>query len=180
MAPQPPPTPSPSAILLVAGYYNDYILPFLPGPLRSLSDNISPIIHSVLTAASNGDLISLAAFLLTVYLSLKIADYIRRTVIGWVVLIVKLAMLAGVVAGLFYVNEVGWEKAMKQAQWIANLIWGLVEDKVVEWSEGKDNGTGGYGGGGVLNGGYGGGGARRQQVPVQRGKAKANAKSGWL
>ena len=179
MAPQTPP-PLPSFIWHLTDLYNAYLVPFLPEPVRSFSNTISPFLTSIVAAASNGDIVSLAAFLLTIYLSLKIADYIRRSVIGWVIFFVKIALVLVLVQCAFYVNRNGLENAIEQAEWILGLLWGLVEDKVMGDGGGRDNKTGwtsvygnGYAGG---NGAWGGG---RQQVPVGRGRAKGRSGYGW-
>jgi hypothetical protein len=158
----------------MAASYDNYILPLLPEPLQSLSSSISPFITSVLIAVSNGDIVSLAAFVLTIYLSIKIADYIRRSVIGWVVFFVKIAVVIGVLQAAFYVNRVGVQKAIGDAEWAVGLLWGLVEEKVIGWSEGRENGTRGYPGG-FGNAAYGG----RQQVPVKRSRSRPKGRSGY-
>ncbi|KIW86095.1 hypothetical protein Z517_01489 [Fonsecaea pedrosoi CBS 271.37] len=191
---QAPPPPLPSFIWHLADLYNAYILPLLPDPLQSLSNNISPLVMSAVSAASNGDMVSLAAFLLTVYLSLKIADYIRRSVIGWAILVIKLALVLVLINCAFYVNRYGWYKALADAQWLVALVWGFVEDRVMNTAagDGSDNGTGwsayGFGNGAARHGNqnqnaawgatYGGG---RQQVPVAaaRGRSKGKTGYGW-
>ncbi|KAJ9602853.1 hypothetical protein H2200_012633 [Cladophialophora chaetospira] len=177
MAPQPPLTQLPAFIYHFASLYNNYVLPCLPGPLQAISNNISPFLTSVLSAASNGDIVSLAAFLLTVYLTLKIADYIRRSVIGWVVFLVKIGLILVLVQGVFYVNRYGLQKALTDAEWVFGILWGLVEDKVTGNGDGRDNRTGGYGaangyGNNAWSGSYAGG---KQQVPVGRAKGRR----GW-
>jgi hypothetical protein len=177
MAPPQPSAPLPSVIYHFADLYNNYILPYLPDPLQSLSNNISPFLTSILSAASNGDMVSLAAFLLTVYLSFKIADYIRRSVIGWVFFLIKVALALVLVQAVFYINRNGFQKSISDAEWMFGILWGLVEDKVVGNGHERDNRTGGYGSGygnGAWSSSYGG---RRQQVPVGRGRQKG--RSGW-
>ncbi|KIW33676.1 uncharacterized protein PV07_00505 [Cladophialophora immunda] len=190
-APPSPPPPLPSFIWHLADLYSAYILPRLPEPVQSLSNHLSPVAMSVASAASNGDIVSLAAFLLAVYLALKIADYIRRSVIGWAILLVKLALVLVLLNCVFYVNRYGWHKALADAEWLVGLVWGFVEDKVMNAAgDGTDNRTGWYAGGGSQHGygargqgqnqnpwgAYGGG---RQQVPVGRGKPKGKSSYGW-
>ena len=169
MAPQPPLTQLPTILYHFATVYNNYILPYLPDPLQSLSNNLTPFLVSMLSAASNGDITSLAAFLLTVYLTLKIADYIRRSVIGWVIFLIKIAVILVLVQGVFYINRYGLQKALSDAEWVVGIIWGLVEDKVSGVT--ADNRTGAYGGFGnnAWSGAYTRG---KQQVPVGQGRAK--------
>ncbi|KIY03847.1 uncharacterized protein Z520_00538 [Fonsecaea multimorphosa CBS 102226] len=176
MSPAPVP-PLPSFISHVADLYDAYILPQLPSPVQSISNNLSPLLTSILSAASNGDLVSLAAFLLTVYLTLKIADYIRRSVIGWVVLLVKIAMVLVVLNCVFYVNRYGWQKALNDAEWIFGMVWGFVEGKIANAGDGSDNRTGWAQNQNPWGGVYGGG---RQQVPVARGRSsKGKSGFGW-
>ncbi|EXJ55779.1 hypothetical protein A1O7_08709 [Cladophialophora yegresii CBS 114405] len=162
--------PAPFFLNHLASLYDTYILPHLPDPLQSLSTNISPFLHSILSAASNGDIVSLAAFLLTVYLSLKIADYIRRSVIGWVVFLVKIVVVLVLAQAALYVNRNGIQKALGDAEWVIGLLWGFVEGKVVGNSHTGDNGTGS----GHLNGAWS---NNRQTGPVGRGRQKG--RSGW-
>ncbi|OAP62991.1 hypothetical protein AYL99_02218 [Fonsecaea erecta] len=180
----PPPT-LPSFIWHIADLYSAYILPRLPDPVQTLSNHVSPVITSAVSAATSGDIVSLAAFLLAVYLTLKIADYIRRSVIGWVVLLFKLALVLVAVNCAFYVNRYGWQKALRDAEWIVGLLWGFVEEKVMNAAagDGSDNRTGWYGGGQNRNSWGGGGGVYgggRQQVPVARGRSsKGKSGYGW-
>ena len=172
MAPQPPP-PIPSVIYQFAAAYNTYILPNLPDAAQSLSNTISPLLSSITLAASNGDIVSIAAFLLTVYLSLKIADYIRRSVIGWVIFLIKIVVMLALVQAAFYVNQYGVQKALGDAEWIVGLLWGLVEGTVTGSTAGTDNQTRGYGNG--LGSAYGG----RQQAQAGRGQTKGKGGFGW-
>ncbi|ETI21337.1 hypothetical protein G647_07683 [Cladophialophora carrionii CBS 160.54] len=182
MTPQPPTPALPSFIHHFASLYDSYILPHLPDPLQSLSNNISPFLGSILSAASNGDVVSLAAFLLTVYLSLKIADYIRRSVVGWVVFLVKIVVVLVLVQAALYVNRNGLQKALGDAEWVVGILWGLVEDKVVGNGDGRDNRTGGYGSG-YGNGAWGSSsnshGSRRQQQGPVGGRGRQKARSAW-
>ena len=175
MAPQTP-SPLPSMIQAVAGVYNDYVLPHLPDPVQSISNNISPFLISVNTAISSGDIVSLAAFLLTVYLSLKIADYLRRSVIGWVIFMVKVALGLALVQVAFYVNQHGWQNTLNQAEWLFGLLWGMLEDKFVGSGGRSDNRTRGFGNGAWSNA-Y--GGSRKQQLQAGRRQAKGRSGYGW-
>jgi len=77
---------------------------------------------------------------------------------------------------VLYVNRYGWNKALNDAEWAFGLLWGLVEDKVMNRNGESENRTGRYAG---LGGGknnpwhtYGG----RQQVPLGRGGKR---RGGW-
>ncbi|KIW90709.1 uncharacterized protein Z519_08492 [Cladophialophora bantiana CBS 173.52] len=193
--PSPPPAPLPSLLWRLADLYSGYILPRLPESVQTLSNNITPFVTSIFSAVGDGDIVSLAAFLLTVYLTLKIADYIRRSVIGWVVLLAKIALVLMALQCVFYVNRYGWHKALSDAEWAFRILWGYVEDKVMNNTRAGDgsdiNRTGWYAGGGGGGGRAGYGAARgqspwsayaggaRQQVPVARGRPKGRNGFGW-
>lgn len=135
------------------------------------------MVTSALSAASNGDVVSLAAFLLAVYLTLKIAEYIRRSVVAWMLFLFKLALVALLVNAAFYVNQYGWQKALNDAQWAFGILWSLLEDRVMSHSDGRDNRTGWNGGNLARDGAWNPYGGGRQQVPVARGGSKK--RGGW-
>jgi hypothetical protein len=175
-----PPSPSSTIETLLNQFttlYNTYLYPLLPSPLQSISNTLTPITTSLLTAASSGDIVSLAAFLLTIYLTIKIADYIRRTIFGWVFFLVKIGIVLLLVQAFIYAQSVGWDRALGDASVVLGWLWGVVEGVVRgdDGGRGGDNRTGfGFGVGQQqrFSGGYGGG---RQQVPVGR----KGGKSGW-
>ncbi|KIW60278.1 hypothetical protein PV05_00508 [Exophiala xenobiotica] len=164
MAPQQQ-QPLPPFVSNLADIYDSYICPLLPGPLQSISSGLTPIFSSAIAAATSGDIVSLAAFVVVLYLTLKIADYVRRSVVAWVVFIIKIVLVIALINAAFYVNRVGVQKAFGDAEWVVGLLWGFVEDKVMSGG-GKDNKTGPFAY-------YGGG---RQQVPIVGGKKR---RSGW-
>ncbi|KIX08433.1 uncharacterized protein Z518_03089 [Rhinocladiella mackenziei CBS 650.93] len=176
-----PPT-LPPLIWHLADLYNTYIFPRLPEALQSLSETLAPFLTSVISASSNGDIVSLAAFLLTVYLTLRIADYVRRSVVAWVIFMAKIALVMAVIEAVFYVNRYGLTKALDDAEWVVSTLWGLVEDRIVNGGGGgTDNRTGWYGNSGGRGGEnswnvYGGG---RQPVPVGRGGSGRKRAGGW-
>jgi hypothetical protein len=175
MAPPPSSTLLPPYVSHLADLYDAYILPNLPDPLYTMSTYITPFLSSGLSAASNADMVSLAAFLVVVYLTLRIADYVRRSVVAWVIFLVKIALIAAVVNAAFYVNSVGLNKSLKDAEWLLGIVWGLVEDRFTNsGNSGRDNRTG-WSSNNNPWGAYGGG--ARQQVPIGRGGRKRNG--GW-
>ncbi|KIW21231.1 hypothetical protein PV08_01811 [Exophiala spinifera] len=153
--------PLPPIVSNLADVYTSYVYPLLPGPLQSVSAGVASVLSSGIAAATSGDLVSLAAFVVVLYLTLKIADYVRRSVVAWVVFVVKIAVVLALVNAAFYVNSVGVQKALGDAEWLVNWLWSFVEDKVLNGA-GTDNKTGPFAY-------YGGG---RQQVPISRGKSK--------
>ena len=156
-----PPHPLPPIVSNLADVYTSYVYPLLPGPLQSVSAGLASILTSGIDAATSGDIVSLAAFVVVLYLTLKIADYIRRSVGAWVVFLIKIILIIALVNVAFYVNSVGVQKALGDAEWVVNWLWSFVEDKVLNGA-GGDNKTGPFAY-------YGGG---RQQVPIARGKNK--------
>ena len=127
---------------------------------------VTPFLNSAIAAAASGDIVSLAAFVVTIYFTVRMADYLRRSVVAWILFAIKIAMVLAAVNVAFYVNSVGVQKALGDAEWVIGLVWGFVEDKVMN----KDSGSSSKGG---PFGYYGGG---RQQVPLAGGKKKG---SGW-
>ncbi len=131
--------------------YQTHIHPLLPESLRPISSNITSLIlssapyltqviglfRSVLSSAwsaSQGQsqdgsaLLSLGVLLITLYMGIRIMNYIRRTIMGWVWLGIKLILLLIVMQVGFYINSYGWEKALNQAGWLGGIAWGLLED----------------------------------------------------
>ncbi|KAK5185832.1 hypothetical protein LTR44_001881 [Exophiala sp. CCFEE 6388] len=159
MAPQLPPY-----LAQFEDLYHRYIHPLLPTPLQSISGMVTPFFNSAIAAASSGDIVSLAALVVTIYFTFRIADYFRRSVVAWVVFGIKIVMVLAAVNAAFYVNSVGVQKALGDAEWVFSLLWGFVEDKVMNNDTSSKGGPFGY---------YGGG---RQQVPLTGGKKKPG---GW-
>ncbi|KAJ4504030.1 hypothetical protein HRR83_007668 [Exophiala dermatitidis] len=158
-----PPPPPPSSLLssldltTLTTLYETYIHPLLPAPIQAI---ILPIITTItaltntlatcLAAASNGDMVSLLAFLAILYFSLRIADYIRRSVFGWIWFFVKVGLVFGLINAVVWVNRYGVERAWGEVEWILGMVWDYV---------GGNNGNtgdayGGYGGG-MFQGGRG-------------------------
>lgn len=131
--------------------YQTHIHPHLPEPLQPISSNISSLIlssapylsqmiglvRSVVSSAwsaSQGQsqdgsaLLSLGLLLITLYMGLRIMNYIRRTIMGWVWLGIKLVLVLIMVQVGFYINSYGWERAISQAGWLGGIAWGILED----------------------------------------------------
>lgn len=150
-----------SVLIQLHDLYKTHIFPHLPPPLQSASSYVDP-------ALASGDIVSLAAFLLAVYLTLRIADYIRRSILSWIVLLLKIALLLLLVQGVVYVQQYGWQMALRDAGWLGGIVWNFVEDAM------QDNETGQYGQRNYRGGrnGQAWNVAGRQQVPVGRGQTK--------
>lgn len=171
----------PPILTHISTVYHNYIHPFLPSPIQTLFNNLTPIATNLVTSATNGDLTSLISTLVIVYLSLRIADYIRRSVIAWFLFIFKILLVIALVNAAVYVNRVGVGKAMEDAEWLWDLIWGFVEHRVAMAGNGNDSNSGYFGGPGNqwnFNGGVGGGARRQQQVPIGK-RATKRRSGGW-
>lgn len=143
-----------STLLTLSTLYETHIQPQLPEALQPIS---SQAIHLIFTSApyvsqalsvaryaSNyvsgrsssaglGDgssLLSLGLLLITLYTGLRIANYVRRTIFGWIWLGVKLLLLLVCVQIGFYVSTHGLDNTLRQAGWVGGIVWGLLEDVV--------------------------------------------------
>lgn len=139
--------------------YQTHIHPLLPEPLQPISSSISSMLLSSApylsqlvglfsTAVSSASslasdsqdgsaLLSLGVLLITMYVGLRIMNYIRRTIMGWVWLGIKLFLLLVVVQIGLYVNSYGWERAIRQAGWFGGIAWGVLEDMLNENQDGQ-------------------------------------------
>lgn len=131
--------------------YQTHIHPLLPEQLQPISSNLSSlflstapylsqivsisrtVFSSAASLASNGSqdgsaLLSLGLLLITLYFSLRVMNYIRRTIMGWVWLGIKLLLLLVMVQAGWYINSYGWDRALRNASWIGGIAWGLLED----------------------------------------------------
>ncbi|EXJ78607.1 hypothetical protein A1O1_09008 [Capronia coronata CBS 617.96] len=185
--------PLSSTLSSLTDLYESYIHPLLPSPLQAVSAQLTPLVTSTLnlastgvgsalTAATNGDIVSLAAFLVVAYFSLRIADYVRRSVVAWVLFLVKIGLLFLLANMVVYVNRYGWERALSDAEWAVGLVWGFVADKQTGnktggWLSGARGSGGGNGNSWSFANGNGNGGGRAQ-VPLQPRGGRKRA-GGW-
>ncbi|ETN42249.1 uncharacterized protein HMPREF1541_04190 [Cyphellophora europaea CBS 101466] len=139
---------------IISYLYSSTIAPLLPAPIAATIEGAAAFVSSLIFPIfRSGDLPSIAALLVILWLSLRTLDYIRRSVIGWIFLFVKLALLALLLQGVWYVNAYGFEKALHDAGWVGGILWG--------WAEGAWEGVDVGGNNGVY-GGYGAAGAGRR------------------
>lgn len=131
--------------------YQTHIHPLLPEQLQPISSNLSSlflstapylsqlvalsrtVLSSAASLASNESqdgsaLLSLGLLLITLYFSLRVMNYIRRTIMGWIWLGIKLLLLLVVVQVGLYVNSYGWDRAIRNAGWLGGIVWGLLEE----------------------------------------------------
>lgn len=154
----------------ISALYYSYLHPVLPSPIQSLVESSSSILAHVVTSATSGDLTTLAATLVIVYLSLRIADYIRRSVIAWLVFAFKVVFVLAMLNAAFYVNRVGVEKALENAEWVWDLIYGFAE-RVVNGAGASDAGRG-YSQWNLNE-------AQRYRIPVDGKRAPKRRNGGW-
>jgi hypothetical protein len=69
------------------------------------------------------DLVSLLALIVIAFISFKILDYVRRVVMWWIMLALKICLLLVVVQVGWYMSQYGLEKTLNDAGW----LWGLLE-----------------------------------------------------
>ncbi|KAK5059733.1 hypothetical protein LTR84_009616 [Exophiala bonariae] len=162
----------PAVLTHITTLYYSYLHPLLPSPVQSLIENVAPILTQVITSATSGDLTTLLATLVVIYLSLRIADYIRRSVIAWVMFFFKIALVIALVNAAFYVNRVGLDKALEDAEWGWDLIWGLAQKAINGAGGGSAGRAGGYGQWNLDE-------AQRYRIPVEGKRASKRRSGGW-
>lgn len=121
--------------------YETYVVPQLPRPLQQISDQISDVLYQAypllsqtisfatnLANSSESSLLSLGILLITLYVGLRIANYIRQTIFGWIMLGVKLVLLLLLFQAVVYVNSYGLEKAIRDSSWAGGLLWGFIQE----------------------------------------------------
>lgn len=131
--------------------YQKHVHPLLPEQLQPMSSNLSSLVlsaapylsqimslsnkafSSVASLASNGSsdgtaILSLGVLLVTLYFSMRVMNYVRQTIMGWVWLGIKLLLLLVTVQVGWYINSYGWDRAFRNASWIGGIAWGLLED----------------------------------------------------
>lgn len=143
-----------STLLTLSTLYETHIQPQLPEALQPISSQavnlvftsapyvsqalgvaqyISSYISSLSFNAGLGNgasLLSLGLLLITLYMGLRIANYVRRTIFSWIWLGAKLLLLLVCVQIGFYVSTHGLDNTVRQAGWVGGIVWGLLEDMV--------------------------------------------------
>lgn len=135
-----------STLLTLNVLYQTHIHPNLPEQLQPVSNTISSIlvnsapylsqlisiarslISNVTNSTQDGSgLLSVGILLVTMYMGLKMMNYIRRTIFGWVWFAVKLLLILFAVQIGFYINSVGLERAMTSVGWIGSVAWSMAQ-----------------------------------------------------
>lgn len=110
-------------ILLTQAYFYAYIFPYLWPAYKFFS--------SLLTEQPS--FLTLLLLALVLFISLKALDMMRRTIIYWISLAVKLMMWGAIVGAGVYVYYRGVEESVQDAGWLLGMLSGLE-------SEGKREG----------------------------------------
>ena len=154
--------------------YQTPLYPYLPTPLQDISSGIETALTTVLQA---GDVVSLAAFLLCLYLTLRIADYVRRSLVSWLFFFIKIGLLLVAIQIGFYVHAYGGQRALRDAGWLGGLVWGFVEEAMQEaQTDRRDGARGSRGARDGQGWNFSGG---RQQVPVGGGRGRGRGRGAW-
>jgi len=109
-------------LLLTQSYFYRYIFPTLY-PLYTMSNNALQSLSS-----DAPDLLTLGILAAVLIVSLKVLDSMRKTIVYWISMAMRLAMWA-VVAGLgVYVWQRGAEQSVEDFGWMWGLLAGLGEE----------------------------------------------------
>jgi hypothetical protein len=92
-----------------------YLDPYIIAPLDNLVN-------------SPPDLSSILVLLVLLVISIQILDYMRRLVMFWVRLVLRLLFWSIVLSLAWYVYSVGWERAAREAGWLFGLVRGFMEE----------------------------------------------------
>ena len=114
-------TPIYRFILLAQSYLYRHIFPLI-FPLYTLANKALRTLNS-----DSPDLLALLALGITLYISLRVLDYVRRTIVFWISLVIRLGLYAGVVGLGIYVWQRGLEQSLQDLAWAWGLFEGLSE-----------------------------------------------------
>jgi hypothetical protein len=120
------PSSSPSSSSTLATLQRDYIDPYIISPLQTLfisAGTTSSSSRSAQGSSGMPDIISLLALVVIAFISFKVLDYVRRVVMWWVMLALKLCLILVAVQVAWYVSKYGWEKTLNDI----GFVWGLLE-----------------------------------------------------
>lgn len=120
------PSSSPSSSSTLTALQRDYIDPYIISPLQTLltgANTTSSSSRSVQGSSGMPDIISLLALVVIAFISFKVLDYVRKVVMWWAMLALKLCLILVAVQVGWYVSKYGWEKTLNDAGW----AWGLLE-----------------------------------------------------
>ncbi|KAL6717980.1 hypothetical protein ACLMJK_004065 [Lecanora helva] len=109
-------------VFLSQSYFFRYIYPTLY-PFYTLADNA---LHSL--SSDSPDLLTLGILAVVLIVSLKTLDYMRRTIIYWISLGIRLGMWAALIGAGIYVSQRGMEQSVEDFGWVWGLLAGLGEE----------------------------------------------------
>ena len=109
-------------IFLSQSYFYRYIFPILY-PLYTLSNNALQSLSS-----DAPDLLTLGILALVLLVTLKALDYLRRTIIYWISVAIRLGMWASIIGVGLYVSQRGIEQSFEDFGWVWGLFAGLGEE----------------------------------------------------
>jgi hypothetical protein len=115
---------STSSFSTLDAFQRDYIAPYILSPLQSLLPGTrSTTSRSSTNSGGMPDLLSILALIVIAFVSFRVLDYVRRVVMWWIMLALKLCLLLLFVQVGWYVSQYGWEKTLSDADW----AWGILE-----------------------------------------------------
>lgn len=99
---------------------------------------------------TSAELASLAIFVLVLFTTFKVVDYVRRMIMFWVFLAIKLVAVLALAQLALYVYTYGIEKTLNDLGWAWGFVESLMENTVQqggqEWNNVRGNaGRTGYG-----------------------------------
>lgn len=109
-------------LLFTSSYFYRYIFPILY-PLYRLSNNALQSLSS-----DSPDIVTLLILAGVLIASLKVLDYMRKTIMYWVSVAIKLALWVVVAVVGVYVYQRGLEQSVEDFGWVWGLLAGLGEE----------------------------------------------------
>lgn len=115
-------TPVYRALFLSQSYFYRYIFPTLY-PLYALCNNAlqSP-------SSDAPDILTLGILAIALVISLKVLDYMRKAIIYWISMAIRLAMWVSVIGVGIYVWQRGVEQSFEDFGWVWGFLAGLGEE----------------------------------------------------
>lgn len=110
------------ALFLAQSYFYRYVFPVLY-PLYTICNNALQSLSS-----DAPDLLTLGILAIVLFISLKALDYMRRTIVYWISLAIRLGMWAALIGAGIYVSQRGVEQSVEDLGWVWGLLAGLGEE----------------------------------------------------
>ena len=105
-------------------FQRDYITPYILSPIQSLLTGTANTSSSRSSTNSGGmpDLLSLIALIVIAFISFKVLDYVRRVVMWWIMLALKLCLVSVAALVGWHVSQYGLEKTLNDAAGAGGLL----------------------------------------------------------